>query len=150
VRGGSSPGRTGSLCNVPGTGGQRCGVPVEMHRIALVDALEDLGQGHILCFDQEMDMVTHEDIGIQVEMLALFVGCHELKVLLVVLLILEDLLFLVSAGDNVIKGAGVFDAGFAGHRKKIANRHEGVNNYRFKSDPIRSHTVLSRGVLRGS
>jgi hypothetical protein len=92
--------------------------PVEMHRIALVDALEDLGQGHILCFDQEMDMVTHEDIGIQVEMLALFVGCHELKVLLVVLLILEDLLFLVSAGDNVIKGAEYSMRGLRGIERR--------------------------------
>jgi hypothetical protein len=69
---------------------------------------------------------------------ALFVGRQKLKILLMVLDVLEDLLLLVAAGDDVVEGAGELDARLAGHGGMIANAGQGVNNYRFMSDPMRS------------
>jgi hypothetical protein len=40
-------------------------------------------------------------------------------------------------GDDVIKGAGELDTRLAGHGGMIANAGQGVNNYRFMSDPLR-------------
>jgi len=61
-----------------------------------------------------MEMVAHENVSIEAEMLALLVGRNELEVLLVVRCFFEDLLPLVAAGDDVVESAGIFDAGLAG------------------------------------
>jgi hypothetical protein len=47
---------------------------VEIHGIALVDALEDLGERSITRFNQKMDVVSHKDVGIEAKMVALFVA----------------------------------------------------------------------------
>jgi len=61
-----------------------------------------------------MEMVAHENVSIEAEMLALLVGRNELEVLLVVRCFFEDLLPLVAAGDDVVESAGIFDAGLRG------------------------------------
>jgi len=95
--------------------------PVEVHGIALVDALENPGQRDVLCFDQQVEVVAHEDISIDVEMLSLFVRRHDLEILLIVPRIFEDLLLLVATGYDMIEGASILDAWFAGHETMIAN-----------------------------
>ena len=88
---------------------------VKVQSIALVDTLEGLGQGYVLHLDQQMEMIAHEDIGIETEMMTWLIGGHNPEVLLVVGRIFEDLLLLVAAGDDVIEGACVFYAGLSRH-----------------------------------
>jgi len=61
-----------------------------------------------------MDMVIHEDIGVDMAARAVLVDGEREKVLLEVGLVLENALFLVAADNDVVEGAGELDAGFAG------------------------------------
>jgi hypothetical protein len=85
-----------------------------------------------------MDVISHEHIGIEAKMVALFVGGKDAEIFFEVRWFFEDLLFLVPPGDNVIKGAVVFYPGLSCHDGRVANIEEGVNNSIFKSDPIGS------------
>jgi len=110
---------------------------IKVHGIALIDPLEALGQRDIVRLDKQMEMVTHENIGVETEMEPRFIGGNYLEVFFVIRSFFEDLLFLVAARDDMIKGAVVFDTGFSRHGRRIANTMRNVNNYRFKSDPLR-------------
>jgi hypothetical protein len=41
--------------------------------------------------------------------------------------VLEHALFLIATDDNVVEGAGEFDAGLAGHETRIVNNAGNVN-----------------------
>jgi hypothetical protein len=113
---------------------------IEVHGIALINTLEALRQRDVLHLDKQMDMIAHENISVETEMMTRFIGGNYLKVFFVIRGFLEDLLFLVTARDDMIKGAGVFDAGFSWHGRMLAKPVKNVNNYRFKSDPLRPLT----------
>ena len=69
-------------------------------------------------------------------MVALFVGSKNAEVFLEVRWFFENLLFLISPGDDGIQGAVVFYPGLSCHDGRVADSEEGVNNSIFKSDPI--------------
>jgi len=50
------------------------------------------------------------------------------KILLKVRLVLEDALFLVSTGDDMIERTNVFDTGFSCHAGRVAEDSGNVNN----------------------
>jgi hypothetical protein len=109
---------------------------VKVHSIALVDALEDLGEWSITRFNQKMDVVSHEDVGIEAEGVALFVAGEECEIFVEVTCALEDLLLLVSARDYMVESSFVFYGVLACHAARIAEPESPVNNSIFKSDPI--------------
>jgi hypothetical protein len=74
-----------------------------------------------------MQMVVHEDIGIDAAACSVFVDGECEKVLLEISGIFENDLFLVTPNDDVVEGSGKLYAGFAGHEKRISNRPENVN-----------------------
>jgi len=80
-------------------------------------------------------MVVHEYIGKDAAACAIFVNCEKLQVFLKVGCILENALFLISAGDYVVKCTGVFDARFSWHEERVSERRGGVNISIIKSDP---------------
>jgi len=65
---------------------------VKAQGVALIDALEDLGKRCFACFDQEMDVVTHEDIGIEAIGVAVFVTGENQEMFFVINGIFESLL----------------------------------------------------------
>ena len=85
-----------------------------------------------------MYMVVHEHIGKDAAVRAVFVNREKLKVFLKVGGILENALLLAAAGDHVVKCAGVFDARFSWHAKRVSERGVCVNISIIKSDPIRT------------
>jgi hypothetical protein len=84
-----------------------------------------------------MDVVAHEDVGIEMKGITGLVSREDLEKLLIVGEVFEYLLTLIAAGDDVIEGAVVFDAGLSGHAEKIADAGDCVNMSISKSDPIR-------------
>ena len=111
---------------------------VEIHRVALINALERFGERSVFCLDQKVNMVAHQHIGVEAIMVALLVSGKNFQVFLVIRRFLEYLLFLVSSGDDVIKRAVIFYSWLSWHDGKIAKSTRCVNNSIFKSDPIRS------------
>ena len=111
---------------------------IKVHGVALVDTLKDFREQDILRFDEEMNMVGHENIGIEVKMIALLVSGEDVKIFTVVKGIGEYPLPLVASRDDMVEGAFVFYPRLTGHDGRIADTKEGVNNSIIKSDPIRS------------
>jgi hypothetical protein len=115
--------------------------PVEVHRVALVDALKDPGQRDIPCFNQQMDMIVHEDIGIQMVGVTIFIDGQESEIPLKVGRIFKYLLSLVTSRDDMVEGPIKLYPRFPWHGWSLAEESNTVNMEIFKSDPIRSHTV---------
>jgi hypothetical protein len=115
-----------------------------VHGVALVDPLEDFGESDVFCFDQQVNVVGHEYVRIEIKMVSLLVAGKYVEELLIVERIFEYLQPLVASCDNVIKGAFVFNPRFSCHGIRIANIPEGVNNSIFKSDPIYTIYIFSR------
>ena len=93
-----------------------CLVPsIIVHGIALVDTLKDFGERNVPGFDQQVDMVGHKYVGIELKMIALFVANKDLDKFAIIEGIFKYLLLLVSAGDYMIKGAFVFNSEFSSH-----------------------------------
>jgi hypothetical protein len=48
--------------------------PVKVHRIALIDALKYFREGRLSHLDQQMNMVRHQNIGIEEEGITVFIA----------------------------------------------------------------------------
>jgi hypothetical protein len=46
---------------------------VIVHGVALIETLENFGEWDVLCFDQEMNVVGHEYVSIEIKMVSLLV-----------------------------------------------------------------------------
>ena len=57
---------------------------IEVQCVTLIDSLKDLGERRLAGFDQEMDVVVHEHIGIQMIMIAVPIDEEELEKFIVV------------------------------------------------------------------
>jgi hypothetical protein len=97
-----------------------------------------------------MDMIPHEDIGVQMELIPIPVDGKRQDIFLIVNNVLEYPLPLVPADDDVIESAGVFDAGLAGHGGMIAKRAGNVKILILKSDPILLLIAASDDVVEGA
>ena len=120
--------------------------PIEIRGICLIDALQYLGERNITGFHQQVDVVSHENVGVEMESVAVLVNLEGEEIFLVVGCVLEDLLPLVPAGYDMIERSGVFDAGLARHDARIAKEADNVNILILKSDPLRSHVAVNCSV----
>jgi hypothetical protein len=93
------------------------------------------GEGNVLSFDQQMDLVVHEHRDKDAAVRAVFVHREQLKVSLKVVDIRENTLRPITAGDHVVKCAGVFDARFSWHAETVSERGMCVNISIMKFDP---------------
>jgi hypothetical protein len=103
-------------------------LPIEVRCIGLVDPLKDLRQRCFSGFDQDMDEVAHEDVGIDGTVIAVLVDGEQLKVLLMISGRSEDLLSLVAAGNHMVERAFEFNAGLAGHDQRLTKKLVPVNS----------------------
>src|SRR4030065_290910 len=87
--------------------------------ISLVEPLEYLGQGRLPSLNQKVDVVPHEDIGVEKEPVAILIDSEELEIFLIIRGISEYFLSLVAAGNDVIECTLIFDAGFACHNERL-------------------------------
>ena len=93
---------------------------IEVQCVTLIDSLKDLGERRLAGFDQEMNVVAHEHIGIQMIVIAVPVDEEELEKFIVVGGLFKDLLPLVSPRDHMIKCAFIFDARFPWHEGRLS------------------------------
>lgn len=109
---------------------------IEVKGVALVNALKNLRKWGVLCFDQKMNVIAHQDIGVEAAVITVFIDREYLEVFLAVRNVLKYFLLLVSSGDYVIERAVEFDSGFSCHNERIAKESSPVNMSISKSDPI--------------
>jgi len=74
-----------------------------------------------------MDMVTHQDIGMEAKRVGLFVSDKQIKVFGVVVRILEYLLPLIAAGYDVIECSFKFYSRFPSHTATLSIHMPNVN-----------------------
>lgn len=108
---------------------------VEVHRVALIDPLQDLRKRRFAGLDQKMDVVAHEHVGIQRVMIAVLVDGEELDEFLIVSGVFEYLLSLVSARDDVIERPLKLYSRLSRHGSTISEEINNVKIAIFKSDP---------------
>jgi hypothetical protein len=101
---------------------------VVIEGISLIETLEYLGQGCLWGLYQEVNVVPHENIGIEKKLVAVLVDGEELEIFLIVRGVFEYLLALITTGDDVVECSLVFDAGLACHgRPRTAKGRGNVN-----------------------
>ena len=101
--------------------------PIKIHRIALVDPLKNLRKRGCLCLNQQMNMVAHQDIGIEGKVITNVVVSQNSEIPLIVFSVSEDRLSLVATGDDVVKGPFKFDPWSPCHGIKISDHSLNVN-----------------------
>jgi hypothetical protein len=74
-----------------------------------------------------MHVVVHENIGVDAAARAILIHGEGEEILLEIRWILKNAPFLVAANDDVIEGAGKFDAGLSRHVARITNNAGNVN-----------------------
>jgi len=94
---------------------------VKVHRVALIDPLKYFIEGRISPFDQEMDMVGHQYVGIEKKRIKVLVLFQKLEVFLVIGEVFKDFLPLIAPCDDVIKGPLELNPRLSCHRMKILN-----------------------------
>jgi hypothetical protein len=78
---------------------------VKLHRIALIDALKYFREGCISRLDQKMNMVRHQNIGIEEKGATVLIAFQKVEVFLEVGGAFKDFLPLIASCDDVIKGS---------------------------------------------
>jgi hypothetical protein len=90
---------------------------IEEAGVACEGGAHDLREWELVSFDEEMKMIGHEGVGVKEKRKLLSGKSEGLEKLVEVLLIEEDGLAVVAAGDNVVESTGKLDAGFSGHER---------------------------------
>ena len=88
---------------------------IEKLRIGLLEALHEFREGDRRGFQEKMDMVGHQAVGVQCHVMLLAILREAIEVGLIVGGIAERLLPLVATGDDVVEEAGGKRAGTPGH-----------------------------------
>lgn len=91
---------------------------VEVHGVALVDALKDFGKRGLPRLDQEVYVVAHQHVGIEEKVVSPLIQGEYVEILQKVGTVFEYFLPLVAARDNMIKCAIEFDSRFARHAQR--------------------------------
>jgi hypothetical protein len=107
--------------------------PVEVHSVRLAHPLHELGKRDVLSLNEQMNMIAHENVGIDADAHAVLVDGQGEEIFLEVGNILENALPLVAADDDMVKSAGEFYAGFSWHERRIAKEQEEVNISSFQA-----------------
>lgn len=93
---------------------------VEIHRIALVNSLEDFGKGGSLCFNQHLYMIAHEHVSIDQKIVMNFVMDQKFQKSPIICLIPEYRLPLIPPDYYVIECALKFYPWFPSLMGKVS------------------------------
>jgi len=75
-----------------------------------------------------MDMVAHEDVGVERAMIAVLVDGEQLEILLMIGRLFEDLLPLVPPRDDMVESAFILYPRLPWHEQRLSEEAIGVNN----------------------
>ena len=98
--------------------------PVVSLGVAELDPLHDLGKRHAFGFEQQMDVVGHQDVGEQAKPIALAIMLQAFQVGDAVLVIMKSSLLLIAADNHMVERSVKLDSGFACHGAKTSRRED--------------------------
>jgi hypothetical protein len=98
---------------------------VEVPGVALLEPLHGLGEGKPLGREEQVEMIRHQDIGVQGEPVSCLVARQEVSVPLVIRRIAEDGAPLVATGEHVVKRAGDVKSDRASHGALLPQAERG-------------------------
>src|SRR4030042_5993273 len=96
--------------------------PIKIHRIALVDPLKNLRKRSLSRLYEQMNMIDHQNIGIQGILISDLVVSEYLEITLMVFYVFEYPLPLVPTGNYVVKGSLIFDSRLPCHTQRLSVR----------------------------
>jgi hypothetical protein len=91
--------------------------PVIKLCVAKLYPLHDLGKGDPPGFQKQMDVVGHQDVGIEGKPIALPVVLKSPEIAQSISLVSENLLPLITPDDDVIQSSFELHSGFSGHSR---------------------------------
>jgi hypothetical protein len=81
-------------------------------------------------------MVGHKGVGIQIDLIPLFIFSQKLQIEFIIFVIAEDLLSSIAPRDDMIEGTGEVYPGFSSHAFPLTEQSTPVNSKLFMPDPI--------------
>jgi hypothetical protein len=93
---------------------------IEIESIALINTLQDLRERRFAGFDQQIDMVAHEYVGVRMIMIPVPVNEEVLEKFILVCGLFEDLLALIPPRDHVVECAFKLDTRLPWHTRKLS------------------------------
>ena len=95
---------------------------IEITRIAKLYHVHNPGSGDLFNLKEQVEVIFHQCIGIEMEVIFFFVLGEIRKVGPEICFADEYILSLISSGNDMIQGAGVMDTRFAGHGDLVQQR----------------------------
>ena len=108
--------------------------PVVLLSITALNPLHDLGERHVLGLHQHMQVVGHQDIGIESKPVALPIGLDAFKVCASVLVVLKGSVPLIPTHDHMIQRPVKLYSGLACHARQRSHNEDSKSILR--PDPI--------------
>jgi hypothetical protein len=93
---------------------------IEPHRVTDTEPLDCTGQIGHPCANEEVIVISQEDIGMHLNLKPLSHLPEGLKELEVVLFLVKDFSFFVAAGEYVVKRIGMFHPNWPCHRQIVS------------------------------
>ena len=110
--------------------------PVISLRVAELDPLHDLGKRHAFGFEQQMDVVGHQDVGEQAKSITLAIMLQPCEVGEAVLVIIKSSLLLIAADNNMAERSVILDSGLGCHGAKTTRREGTKSLLNLLKNPI--------------
>jgi hypothetical protein len=96
--------------------------PVVALSVAGLNPLHDLGERHVLGLHQQVNVVGHQDVGVEPKPVALAIVLDAFKISASVLVVLKGSLPLIAAHNHMKQRPVKFDSGLACHGAKVARK----------------------------
>jgi len=90
-------------------------LPIEVQRVALLQALHDFRKRVFSHFHQKMHVIGHQDVSAELKRVARAVVVKQLQITAPIGIGTEDPLSLVAARDYMVKRTGIMNSGFSRH-----------------------------------
>ena len=98
--------------------------PVVVLRVSKLYPLHDLGQRNLAGLKQQVDMVGHQHVGVELKVVSLSVMLQSLQIDAAVFVVPKDILALVASDDDMVESALKLNPWLACHRENLRECHE--------------------------
>jgi len=98
--------------------------PVVSLGVAELDPLHDLGKRHAFGFEQQMDVVGHQDVGEQAKSITLAIVLQTFQVGDAVLVVMKSSLLLIAANNHMVERSVLLDSGLSCHGAKTSRSED--------------------------
>src|SRR3990172_12124935 len=106
-------------------------LPIEVAGIGEIQKLHDLRQRRFRCLDEQVEVIGHQDVGVEDKTALLLIMPESAEILASVLIVKENVLLLIAPGYHMVERSGKLYARRSCHGKILPSQIPF-----FKPDPV--------------